>query len=261
MEKQALVSHAKGKKHQKRASQLEKVKTETKSITEFCKGSTAFSEKQKDTSDGSSGTELLRIPNPEPQQETMSQPATVQGSSSGIKTFATVLKAEILWAVKTVMCHLSCNSSKGRDKLFPVMFPDSEVASRFKCGPQKCNYPIAFGLSPYFRGQIMKAIREAPYYVVSFDESMNRVTKNEQMDLVVRFWDDKLSQVASRYLGSEFLGHTRSEDLLSKFKQGISELKMNLLLQVSMDGPHVNWKYFLKSFLKIENMQIQIFLA
>ena len=43
MEKQALVRHAKGKKHQKRASQLEKVKTETKSITEFCKGSTAFS--------------------------------------------------------------------------------------------------------------------------------------------------------------------------------------------------------------------------
>ena len=123
------------------------------------------------------------------------------------------------------------------------MFPGSEVASRFKCGPKKCHYLITFGLSPYFRGQIIKAIREAPCYVVSFDESMNRVTKNEQMDLVVRFWDDKLSQVASRYLGSEFLGHTRSEDLLGKFKQGISELNMNLLLQVSMDGPHVNWKF------------------
>ena len=84
MGKQALVSHDKGKKHQKRASQLEKVKTETKSITEFCKGLTAFSEKQKDTSDGSSGTE--RFENSEPQQETMSQPATVQGSSSGIKS-------------------------------------------------------------------------------------------------------------------------------------------------------------------------------
>ena len=47
-----------------------------------------------------------------------------------------------------------------------------------------------------------------------------------------------------RYLGSEFLGHATAADLLTHFKDGITQLDPKRLLQVSMDGPSVNWKVY-----------------
>ena len=47
-----------------------------------------------------------------------------------------------------------------------------------------------------------------------------------------------------RYLGSEFLGHATAADLLTHFKNGIRQLDPKRLLQVSMDAPSVNWKFY-----------------
>lgn len=63
------------------------------------------------------------------------------------------------------------------------------------------------------------------------------------MDLVIRYWNDDTGKVAVRYLGSEFLGHGRAVDLLDKFNEGLKHLNPKCLLQVSMDGPKVNWKF------------------
>ena len=46
------------------------------------------------------------------------------------------------------------------------------------------------------------------------------------------------------YIGSEFLGHATAADLLTHFKDGIRQLDPKRLLQVSMDGPSVNWKFY-----------------
>ena len=45
---------------------------------------------------------------------------------------------------------------------------------------------------------------------VSFDECMNNISQNEQMDFIVRYWDSDTGQDSVRYIGSEFLG--RSSD-------------------------------------------------
>ncbi len=50
-------------------------------------------------------------------------------------------------------------------------------------------------------------------------------------------------QVTCSYLTSEFLGHQRATDLLEKFESGLKELDRKRLLQISMDGPNVNWKF------------------
>ncbi|KAL0146888.1 hypothetical protein M9458_057827 [Cirrhinus mrigala] len=78
-----------------------------------------------------------------------------------------------------------------------------------------------------------------------FDESMNRTTKNKQLDLHVRYWttDETGTYVCSRYYGSEFLGHSTAEDLLDKFKEGTKELCLSKMLSLSMDGPNVNWRF------------------
>ena len=47
-----------------------------------------------------------------------------------------------------------------------------------------------------------------------------------------------------RYMGSDFLGHATAADLLTHFKDAIRELDLKRLLQVSMDGPSVNWKFY-----------------
>ena len=54
-------------------------------------------------------------------------------------------------------------------------------------------------------------------FSVSFDESFNKVIQEEQMDLLVRYWDDEVKEVVTRYFESEFLGHTRAGDLRDKF--------------------------------------------
>ena len=155
-----------------------------------------------------------------------------------------VLSAEIIWAIKTVVSHYSCSSSANTNTLFQKMFPDSEIAKKFSCGETKCSYLIQFGLAPYFKADLASKIQKpGTILVVSFDESLNKVLQEEQMDLLLRFWDVELNRVVTRYYDSVFLGHTRAEDLLGKFKSGLSKLNARNMLQISMDGPSTNWKF------------------
>ena len=90
----------------------------------------------------------------------------------------------------------------------------------------------------------MDMARSTACYSISFNECMNRISQNEQMDFIIKYWDGNTNKVAVRYLGSQFLGHATAVDLLTLFKQGISRLDPKRLLQVSMDGPNVNWKFY-----------------
>ena len=42
------------------------------------------------------------------------------------------------------------------------------------------------------------------YFVILFDESLNKKTQQQEMDIHVCYWKD--NEVTTRYLGSEFLG-------------------------------------------------------
>ena len=52
----------------------------------------------------------------------------------------------------------------------------------------------------------------------------------------------KNDQVMTRYLSSAFLGHTTVEDLKLKFEEATQNLDTKKMVQVSLDGPSVNWK-------------------
>ena len=142
------------------------------------------------------------------------------------------------------MCHYSFNSCNDISATFRAMFPDSGTAKTFTCGATKCAYLSCFGLAPYFHEQLVDMVRSTACYSISFDECMNRISQNKQMDFLIRYWNGNTNKVAVRYLGSEFLGHATAVDLLTHFKQGISQLDPKRLLQVSMDGPNVNWKFY-----------------
>ena len=82
------------------------------------------------------------------------------------------------------------------------MFPDSQIAQQWSCGPTKLSYLITFGIAPYFKELLFAELTEAPCFVLSFDESFNQELQKEQMDFVVRYFGQGL--VKTRYLTSAF---------------------------------------------------------
>ena len=154
------------------------------------------------------------------------------------------LHSEILWALKVAHSHYSFSSSDETGDLFRVMFPDSQVAARFKCGETRCRYLTTFGLAPRFSEMLQTTIRVCSDYVLLFDESLNKKNHMKQMDFMIRIWEE--SSVKTRYLTSEFLGHATAKDMASKFESVFAEfhLRKEGLLQLGMDGPNVNWSVY-----------------
>ena len=234
----AVKSHASGKKHQTAVTQSQKAS----SVSEF------FEAKSRTTS-GLVSSENLEEPSASlihDHEVTLQESGSMSTSHGNVMSKFTLTKhqhkAEILWALKTVMSHFAYNSSTNIADVFRAMFLDSAIAQKMNCGPTKLSYLICFGIAPYFKQQLLKELKEAQCYVISFDESLNTELHEEQMDFLVRYFHK--DKVTCRYITSGFLGHTRAEDLKMKFKEGIIELEKKKMLQISMDGPNVNWKLY-----------------
>jgi hypothetical protein len=153
--------------------------------------------------------------------------------------------------MKVIFSHYSLNSCRGVGQIFKSMFPDSNIAERMSIYSNKTTYLVNYALAPYFHSQLVSSIAAAKDFVVCFDESLNSIAQREQMDLVIRFWNIAENKVECRYLTSIFLGHTTSADILDKFIDGLREVGLKHLVQVSMDGPNVNMKFhrILKEYL------------
>ena len=143
------------------------------------------------------------------------------------------LKAEIRWTLHTVEKHHSFHSNEGIDKVFQDMFGDSAIAKKFSCGEKKCSYIACFGMAPYFGKLLKEKVDMEDSFVLLFDESLNFITKNKQLDVFIRFWDS--NRVVSRYWISQFLGHATSEDLLEHFNKATETLDLRKLLQVCLN--------------------------
>ena len=163
------------------------------------------------------------------------------------------LKAEILWALKCVDSHYSFHSCENLSVVFQRMFPGDLVAQTFSCAETKCRYLCQFGIAPYFRELLKESVKTDGDYVLLFDESLNKVTHNKQLDIHIRLWHH--DQVKSRYFQSKFIGHASADDLLLHFSEATEDLIRNGLLQVSMDGPSVNWSFFNKMDRDIKEHQ------
>ncbi|KAL7835652.1 hypothetical protein SRHO_G00279990 [Serrasalmus rhombeus] len=154
-------------------------------------------------------------------------------SQSTIKNFVSppeTQKAEVIWVLHTVMRHNSFKSNEEISEVFAAMFPDSQLAKSFSCGENKTAYIAKYGIASFIKKELSRSVSEKPY-VIMFDESMNKTTKNKQMDLPLRFWttDDETDthHVISRYYGSEFMGHSRAEDMLGHFSMAELITKSN----------------------------------
>lgn len=169
------------------------------------------------------------------------------GSVDGAcKMHELVMDAEILWTLKVITSHYSCSSTADASNLFRKMFPDSEIAKKFSVGETKCAYIACHGLRPYLLSCLQKEVRSSEKYVVMFDESLNESAQQKQMDIHIRCWNDS-HQVCTRYFTSVFMGHSTADDMEEKIVESLSScLSLSKVIQVSMDGPSVNWSFFRK---------------
>ena len=211
----ALKSHMNGKKHQKLMPTSRTISAVPEGTATICK---------------------IKV-------DGMESSPTTAGDTPFKVVKTDVLSAEILWALKVCTSHYSLNSSEASGALFHRMFPDSAIASSFKCGETKTSYLISHGIAPYLKSQLVEKLRsESAMFVLLFDESMNSKTQSKQMDVHLRFWIG--DEVRTRYYHSEFMGHATADDMVSVFDSVMSPLQIQNMLQLSMDGPNVNWKFY-----------------
>ena len=190
-------------------------------------------------------------------QSNKESPNTSQTVSSSAKTTVSsfvsktrTLTAEVWWCSKAIDSNYSFASSVDNAYIFKKLFPDSGIASQFTCSETKSMYLSCFGIAPYIVKTLEANLKDQPF-VIMFDESLNQDMQKKQLGLILRFWDT--NTVNSRYYTSDFLGRACATDPLESFEKNI-ECKISLqnLVQLSMDGPNVNWSTYNKLQHKLE---------
>ncbi|KAJ8912338.1 hypothetical protein NQ315_014705 [Exocentrus adspersus] len=179
-------------------------------------------------------------------------------SNANIEAFfnpENILEAEIIWALHNVENHQSLNSVNKTIPVLQKMFKDSVTAQRMKLSSKKLSYLITFGLAPYFEEELQDKLKNCDFYVACFDESFNKIAQRGQMDICLRYWDNTENIVKTRYYTSVFMNEAKADNVLECFKEGLKPLSLHKLLQISMDGPNVNWK-FLRLLQEDENVNI-----
>jgi len=258
MGRQAFMSHATGKKHlaaEKASKTTPPISVTKHPTTSASKDVHAPGSSSRSASGGAvDGPSLVQsgaaaVDGPSPVQSgaaafeaesTIAKPgdrpadAVPRGGQGVLEKFLlaeNVTKAEISLCLFAVTQHMSLRATGNLVSLFPQIFSDSEIAQRIKLQKDKASYLITFGLAYHFRQELQRLLSEAKHIVVGFDESLNKISQKQQMDVAVRFWNEETNQVDVRYLDSVFLGHTRSEDLLKGLKSAVEEPNMGKLTQ------------------------------
>uniref|UniRef100_A0A147BBZ3 Putative transposase-like protein n=1 Tax=Ixodes ricinus TaxID=34613 RepID=A0A147BBZ3_IXORI len=200
----AVSSHASSKKHLA-ALKLQSIRSQS--------GLLSFFTAATNVSAGCSGDRTCAP------EEPAATTTSVKTLMSGFLLKSAVTKAEIIWCLNSIAIHGSLCSTAVSASVFPFMFPACEVAAKLWLGKDKVGYTVCHGIVPYFRNKVLSSLASVHFVVVLFGKSLNQVTRKQQMDVLVRYWDTTSGTVKMQYLTSCFLGHTCAKDLASAFRE------------------------------------------
>ena len=243
----ALVSHMNGKNHSgivKSTTRLQqlffKPKPKPKPYSQ------SLAEYQSNIDNEVENATTSAQPTASNQPSTSNQPTTSTQVATSTPTDVAVgaLDAEIHWALKVVMMHASYRSCLDLNQLIKVIFSDNDIAKKFQMSKTKVSYVIIFGLVDYFHNSLTTLAKKSLFYSLLFDESLNKVINKEQMDLQIRFYDDTVVEVLTRYLDSHFVYRPSAVNLNNEIIDAIKNLDQAKMSMLGMDGPNVNWLIF-----------------
>lgn len=209
MGKQALRSHMKSQKHTKRTTASQN------SLLNY-------------VSSQQSLAHIHKVNEPSSAPSTSDKPESSGRAQLDQYVFKNdVTEAAILWCIETVMIHKSLRAAEKDISIMKRMFHDCAVASKLQLKKDKIAYVLMYGIAPYFKTELTNRINRGDFYVAGLDESLNKVTKKQQMDLNIRYWDEESNSVLTCYFTSRFLTRSRATDLLQAFQELLNLLKKN----------------------------------
>ena len=126
-------------------------------------------------------------------------------------------------------------------------------SSEFTLGKTKCSYLINYGVAPYFKDTLLREINTSEFFSLSFDESLNKEIQSCQMDVGIRYWNHCTELVETCYYDSQFLHRPNADELFQSLLLSSQKLNPDKFLQLTMDGPNVNWKVL----EKLDNHRIE----
>lgn len=113
-----------------------------------------------------------------------------------------ISKSEIIWTIHAALSNYSFLSHDPIKQVFTTVFPDSQLGSSMTLCSTKVSYCISHGLGPYFLKKISdEFVKEKPFFTLMFDETLNEQNLM-QLDVLVRYWSSKNSNISERYIGS-----------------------------------------------------------
>ena len=150
--------------------------------------------------------------------------------------------AEIIWVLNCVVKGYSDRSNDDFGDILRAICPTSPEAKCFKIGRNKLKYVVNHDLCPYFREELDRDIDKSPFITIMFDESLNEIVQQSEMDEFVCFWDIDRHKASSQFYDSRFLGHMTHLDVFSSLEDSVKKIDATRMIQVSMDGPNTNLK-------------------
>ena len=145
-------------------------------------------------------------------------------------TLGTTMEAEVRWVLYCVKHNFSDASQQDFVPTVQAMVPDSKIASGMKLCKDKVKRMVNHGFYPYFKERVLEMVSKSAKFVVSFDESLNKVTQTSQMDINLRYWDVDAMRVEEIYWYSSFLGKTGADDLIKHFTDALERLDLSRMI-------------------------------
>ena len=151
-------------------------------------------------------------------------------------------EAHVVWAKYCVKIGFRNNSVDDFGGVLKRMCQTDTVSSKFQIGRTKLQYVISHGLFYHFKQMNLGEILKSPFMSVLYDKSLNESIHKSEIDTHVQYWNEDEKKVTVRYWTSLFLGHTRCDDLVAAFHNGLNKLEVTNMIQISMDRPNTNLK-------------------
>ena len=131
-----------------------------------------------------------------------------------------VMVAELYFTSFIVEYNLPFASSDHFTKLCKLMFPDSQIAQRYACGKTKTKAIVSHALAPTVNARVNEACVQGPFTILC-DGGNDRLDK-KYFAIIVRFWDESLATVVTRFLGMSVCNIATGEALFDALEKELS---------------------------------------
>ena len=127
------------------------------------------------------------------------------------------ITSEALWAMFVAKHNIPFLTSDHANKLFPKMFPDSELAKQFSCGRTKPTAIVKQALAPHFLDKVTKDLTN-PFSIL-MDESNDKTDKS--CIILVRMFDSSVGDSRTRFLDMPIVNVGTAVNLFSALKSSL----------------------------------------